>query len=96
MAEISFKAKALTMYNTDDTVAYQYLAVPQFDRKHCDMAAFRCHPKYGSYANSDLFKGMLSRIRRDVFKDGILRLDAVPTGVSVDTSGFIAVVSLEV
>lgn len=97
MATIQFKAKVQQIYNTDNTLAYEYIQVPVLDRKHCDMAAFRRHPKYGSYANSDLFVGMLKRIRRDVFGEcGILKLTAVPDTVHVDTSGFLAVVSFDV
>ena len=95
MATISFKSKIQEMYNIDGSVAYQYIPVPVLDRKHCDMPAFRSHPKFGAYANSDLFKGMLARARKDIFGNGWLRLDAVPDGVWVDTGGFLAVVSFE-
>lgn len=96
MATIRFKGKVQTMYYVDDTVAYEYVHVPEFDRKHCDMAAFRSHPKYGAYANSDLFKGTLRRIRSDVFGGRPLKLNEIPEGVHVDTSGFLAVVTMEV
>lgn len=96
MATIKFKAKVQAMRNADGSLAYEYLQVPEFDRKHCDMNAFRTHPKYGAYANSDLFKGVLKRIRSDVFGGGFLKLNAAPETVSVDTSGFLAVVTFEV
>lgn len=97
MAKIEFKGKVKNVYNIDDTIAYQYVAVPTFDRKHCDMHAFRQHPKFGGYANSDLFRGMLNRIRSDKFGDsGMLILSKIPEGITVDTSGFLAVVSFEV
>ena len=95
MAKISFKAKIQTVYNMDDTVAYHCIKVPELTRSHCDMDAFRRHPKYRSYANSDLFPGMLRRIRKDKFGETI-RLDKLPDGVTVDTSGFLAVVSISV
>jgi hypothetical protein len=61
------------------------------------MSAFRRHPRYGSFANSDLFQNMLTRIRRDVFgTSDAVRLDRIPSGVLVDTSGFLATVSFEV
>lgn len=94
MAKIQFKGKIQTMYNMDNTVAYEYIQVPEFDRKHCDMNAFRQHSKYGPYANSDLFKGMLKRARKDIFKGDLLKLDDIPEGVQIDTSGFLAVVTL--
>lgn len=96
MATIQFKAKIQTVYNMDDTPAYYYIHVPELDRKHCDMPAFRQHKKYGPYANSDLFKGMLKRIRSDIFQGRPLKLNAIPEGVTVDTSGFLAVVTIEV
>ena len=97
MARIEFKGKVKTMHYADDTVAYTYLDVPSLDRKHCDMSAFRSHPKYGAYANSDLFLGMLNRIKVATFGESSrLKLDAIPEGVTVDTSGFLAVVSFDV
>jgi hypothetical protein len=101
MARIQFKAKVQTVYNMDNTVAYRYVQVPAFDRKHCDMHAFRTHPKYGSYANSDLFHGMLRRIRDEKFPWSVngaraFKMDEAPKGVECDASGFLAVVSVEV
>ena len=102
MARITFKGKVQDVWyvGDDSAPAYRYVQVPTLDRKHCDMAAFRAHPKYGAYANSDLFLGMLSRIRAQVFSDcatsGHMRLDRIPAGVTVDTSGFLAVVSFDV
>ena len=101
MARIEFKAKPVVVYNVDDTVAYTYIPVPAFTRAHCDMGAFRQHRKFGSYANSDMFLGMLRRIRDDAFPWSVngskaIKLDAVPDGVTVDTSGFLARVSIDV
>lgn len=98
MAQIQFRAKVVTVYNHDDTPAWQYVTVPKLARSHCDMAAFRKHPKYGSYANSDLFPAMLERIAREVVgpysRD--LRLDKAPANVTIDASGFLALVTIEV
>ena len=74
----------------DNSVAYQYVDVPVLKRSHVDMNAARIHPKYGSWANSDLFVGMLARIRTRVAPQGTIRLDAVPEGILVDTSRFLA------
>jgi hypothetical protein len=61
------------------------------------MSAARQHPKYGAYANSDLFAGMLARIRRDVLNGrAYLRLNELPGNVTVDASGFLACVTIEV
>ena len=95
MATIQFKAKPETIYNMDGTVAYRRVKVPTLARSHCDMHAFRSHKKYGSYANSDLFPGMLKRIKAER-TGGYIRLDRVPDGVTVDVSGYLACVSFEV
>ncbi len=83
----------------DDTVAYHDVQVPVLARRHCDMSAFRKHPKYGSLANSDLFAGILKRIRRDTiggeYQESI-RLDRVPANVTIDESGFLAEVTITV
>jgi hypothetical protein len=42
-----------------------------------------------------LFPNALRRIRADKFKGDMLRLDRIPEGVSVDTSGFLAVVTFK-
>lgn len=87
MAQIRFKAK----------VRNGFLDVPAFNRSHCDMAAFRQHPRYGVVANSYLFPNALARIRRDLLGSRTcLRLDALPANVTVDQSGFLASVTIEV
>lgn len=97
MAKISFRAKVQQVYNMDDTLAYEYVQVPVLQRKHCDMNAFRQHSKYGSYANSDMFPGMLARIRKEICNSsGWIKLSAIPEGVNVDTSGFLALVEFDV
>lgn len=100
MARITFKAKAYAadarVYTDDPADPHTRIDFPELARRHCDMGAFRTHPKYGAYANSDLFPAMLSRIRRDLAPRGYLRLDRLPEGVTVDASGFLAVVRIEV
>ena len=96
MARIQFKGKVETIYNVDDTIAYKRIKVPNLDRKHCDMNAFRYHEKYGSYANSDLFKQILGRIKDSFFKSGWIKIDNIPDNVIVDTTGFLAVVIIDV
>lgn len=98
MAVISFRAKAEKIYNRDGSVAYERVKVPMFTRSHCDMAAFRRHPRYGSLANSDLFPGALRKIREERLGAGrnYVRLDQPPKGFTVDKSGFLIHVSFEV
>lgn len=91
MATITFRAKAEEMPNG------QYLLrVPVFERRHCDMATFRTHPKHGGYANSDLFPAVLRRIRREMFGDsGCLFSSRSYPGVSV-SPGFLHTVTITV
>lgn len=97
MANITFKAKVQALECAGGGLAYEYVPVPKLQRSHCDMNAFRSHPKFGSYANSDLFAGMLDRIRRDLVAGKIgLRLDMLPDNVTVDRSGFLAKVTVSV
>lgn len=98
-ATIQFRAKVEKVYNMDDTLAYECVRVPNIERKHCDMAAFRSHKKIGPYANSDLFAGIIRRSLKDILgttSATVIRLDNVPAGVSVDTGGFLALVTIEV
>ncbi len=95
-ATIEFKAKVQT-YTDADNEKRQFVIVPELKRHHCDMVAFRQHPKYGSFANSDLFQGMLNRIKTERFgSSGWLKLHSIPCGVAVDASGFLARVTISV
>lgn len=96
MAQIQFKGKVRRMVNMDGSLAWEYIPVPVFRSIHADMQAFRVHPKFGFIANSDLFPGVLAKIKADKFPNGNLRMDRVPEGVTVDRSGFLAVVTVEV
>ena len=98
-ATIQFRAKAETIYNADETVAFDQIRVPLFTRAHCDMPAFRRSRKYGGLANSDLFPGCLARIREGLGVkpyNPVLRLDRLPDGVKVDRSGFLATITITV
>ena len=96
MATITFKGKFKHVHNTDDTIAYSYLAIPAIERKHCDMSAFRSHAKYGAYANSDMFPSMLASIVGALFPSGRIRTnEAIPDNVTV-THGFLSTVTISV
>ena len=97
---ITFKAKRRKVeYAGHPELHSEYLEVPTIERKHCDMNAFRSHEKYHSYANSDLFPGMLERIAKEKLcfrdHDRTLRLDRIPPGVTVDASGFLLSISFD-
>lgn len=96
-AKITFKGKPREMQDMDGNVLYRYVEVPQFKRAHCDMNAFRSHPKYGGYANSDMFPGMLKRIRDEVLNHkAFLRLDQLPENVVIAETNFLITVAIEV
>lgn len=100
MARIAFKAKPEQwdgrVYSDDAPDPHLRIKVPQLGRQHCDMNAFRTHPRFGSYANSDLFPAMLSRIARDVAPNGYLRIDRLPDNVKVHAGAFLWNVHIEV
>ena len=91
---IQFKAKIETVYNNDDSIAWRCVKVPKLTKKHCDMNYFRKHEKFGPYANSDLFENLLSRQTKHIGQ--YIRLDRIPDGVTVNDSGFLAVVTINI
>src|ERR1700727_3003213 len=94
MAKIQFKRKIEQAWNPDDSPAYRIVRVPELTRSHCERGAFRLHPRYGGIANPALFPNALARIRRDVLQGkDCLRLDMLPDSVTIDESGFLAVVT---
>jgi hypothetical protein len=102
MAQIQFKAKVKTMEimgDTDNSLAYEYIQIPKLTSKHCDMQAFRTHKnhRYSGFANSNMFPGILAGIKKEVFGNtDTLKIDKIPENVTIDTSGFLAIVSIEV
>lgn len=96
MPNITFKAKAEAVYYMDGSVHYHRIKVPKIERRHCDMNAFRTDKKFGPYANSDLFPALLRRAMKDANIPEHIRLDAVPESVEIDTSGFLAQVTIRI
>ncbi|MEU5258989.1 hypothetical protein [Amycolatopsis sp. NPDC021455] len=97
-ATIKFRGKPEEVYNLDDTFAYAEVKVPVPAAHHCDMRKFRAHRTIGAYANSDLFPAVLKGVlaKMGVRVGGRLRLDQLPNGVTVDTSKFLATVTITV
>lgn len=91
MATIKFKAKV------QEFIGRRFVHVPTLRRSHCDMNAFRRHVKYGGLANSDLFPNVLAGFRRSVTNSsGNLYFDAIPNNVTIDCSGFLAEVTIDI
>ena len=88
---IRFRTKVLT-----DSDGIRYVKIPTLKKSHCDMAYFRRHRKFGSYANSNLFLPILNRELKVNGIDGRLELNRLPPCVTVDSSGFLAVVEIEI
>ena len=99
MANITFKTKIKEFWNVDGSSDGKYFTVPELKTIHCDMNQFRQHPKFGGIANSSLFPNALKKIRRDILRSDyrdFIRLSDMPGNVTIDTSGFLAVVTIEV
>lgn len=99
MPVISYKAKVENVYNMDETLAYQIVKVPaKITSAHYSREDWRKHPKFGSYVNSDLFPNLVSRQLSllNVKLGTNIRLDRLPDAVTVDTTGFLAVVTINV
>ena len=78
-------------------IAFKYIAVPEIKRSHCDMHAFRTSQRFGGYANSDMFLGMLKRAMKEIGIEKEIRLNAefLSNGIRIDDSGFLAKVTIE-
>ena len=99
MATITFRTKPIAVYNCGipATVAYRLIKVPELKRAHCDMGAFRSHPRYGAFANSDLFPSVLARIRRDTANVyGEIKIGSEPENVTVVQEKFMVMVTINV
>ena len=98
-ATITFRAKVESVYHMDDSLAWQQIRVPTLARRHCDMTAFRDHKRLGGLANSDLFPVVLAKIRRDILGGpdrDYIRMDRIPDGVVINSTGFLATVTITV
>lgn len=87
MPTIKFKAKVESLLN-----GRQYVKVPKLTKQHCDMHSFRIHKDYSWISNSDLFQGLLNKVKENITvgHSSYLYLDSLPPNVSVNPSGFLA------
>jgi len=75
---------------------YERIKVPALKRSHCDIKAFYKDKKYSGWVNCDFF---ISILERSLSKLGIreyIRLDQIPETVKIDTSGFLATVTIDI
>ncbi len=94
MPNIKFKAKVTPFYNPDGTANSERIKVPAIKPSHCDMRAFRQHARFGPMANSEFFPGIIKKALKSAGINEWLKLTDLPAAVSVDTSGFLARVTI--
>lgn len=94
---VTFKAKPEKRWSYDAEGAateYLELTVPEIERKHCDMRAFRMSRRFGGFANSDMFPAMVRRAVAEVVGPRVRLDQAAPAGVTVQP-GFLHTVTIE-
>ena len=96
MPNITFKAKVETVWHMDNSPAYQRIKVPKVERRHCDMGAFHMDEKFGPYSNSTIFLPLVRSAMKDADIGEYIRLDSIPESVEIDTSGFLAQVTISI
>lgn len=90
MSTIQFKTKVRTMHEADDSKSPYVELKREVSRHDCNL-----RPHQHTYYNSDLFPSMLNRAYRAVTGNREwLLLSQLPEGVTVDTSKFLAVVTI--
>jgi hypothetical protein len=94
MPNITFKAKVETVWHMDHSPAYRRIKVPKIERRHCDMSAFHTDRHFGPYSNSTVFLPLVRSAMKDASIPDYIRLDSVPESVEIDTSGFLAQVTI--
>jgi hypothetical protein len=93
---LQFKTKLQTIEFCDGTPKREFYNVPAFTRNHCqNLQAFRTSKRFGAYANSDFFPGILRGAVRALGIGSRLYLNAVPDTVTINNRGFLAVVTIE-
>lgn len=91
---VTFKAKPKVLhYAGRENPEYSYIDIPKLTRAHVDMHEARIDKVWGGLANSDLFENMLNGATKKKFSNMRIKLNAIPEGVSVDTTKFLHVCS---
>lgn len=92
---IAFKAKLCTIYNPDDTPAYQELKIPRVAKHHLvNLDAWRSSRAFGGLSRSVLFMGAINQYLAEQKIGPFLRLDQLPRQVSVSAKKFLADVEI--
>ena len=94
---LEFKSKVKQYNYTDGTPGRQFYNVPAFTRNHCSsLQAFRTSKRFGGFANSDFFPGILCGTVRNLGIGSRLYVDSIPEFVQIDTSGFLSVITITI
>lgn len=91
---VVFKGKIRDMHNVNGTLSYRYIPIKKTISK-----ADYIHPagtnRHAGYYNSNLFISMIKRGMLEVIGTAEkIKMEQLPAGVSVDTSGFLAEVNI--
>ena len=109
MPSVSFKVKIKDDNQGSGTIpewfpenaGRKWVKLPDLSAAHIDTASFRKDPRWSGYANSDLLRGMIRRSMNEAGQsrtmwDGTVRVWLDAPGVTVDTSGFLSVVTIDI
>lgn len=96
MPRVTFRAKVVEPTYMDGTPAPRYVKVPKLTSAHYSRKDFAEDPRYRSYSNSDLLPSMIKRAVHQLGVREHINPDAPIPGVTVDTSGFLARVSIDI
>jgi hypothetical protein len=89
---IEFRTKPQEVYYGE--TLRRYVKVPELTTRHCDMNAFRCSRRFGSYANSTLFSALLARAVKAMGIENRIWEEQTIAGVEIDKTGFLWVVKI--
>lgn len=95
--QITFRSKVVEMGYTDGT-KWHKINVPTIKFHHVDRESALKESKWSGYVNSTLFLPKINREIRNQFGSDypIIDLRSVPDNVTIDTSGFLAEVTITI
>jgi hypothetical protein len=92
----TFKTKPETYQNRAGATVTRVKMPATLSLSHVSLPDLRQHKRYGAWANSDLLLSLIARdMKRAGIPAGMLDLSDLPAGVSVDTAGFLAAVTID-
>lgn len=96
MPALSFRTKVQRPIYLDGSPAPAFIKLPAtITSAHYSREDFRNDARYSSYVNSDLFPNIIRSALRKAGIPATIRLDQIPSNVTIDESGFLAKVTVE-